>query len=58
MVLKDFSSNYNINIFVVHHAILNNEMFDRILHINKEVFTSINEISTSTESAKLEMLLT
>ncbi len=43
-LLKSFANDYNINIFVVHHAILNQEMFDRILKINKEVFSSIEEI--------------
>jgi len=43
-LLKSFANEYKINIFVVHHAILNQEIFDRILQINKEVFTSINEV--------------
>jgi DNA repair exonuclease SbcCD ATPase subunit len=47
-LLKSFANEYNINIFVVHHAILNQEMFDRILKINKEVFSSIEEIDYST----------
>ena len=42
-LLKSFANDYNINIFVVHHAILNQEMFDRILKINKEVFSTIEE---------------
>lgn len=48
-LLKSFANDYNINIFVVHHAILNQEIFDRILHIGKDVFTTINEISSSDE---------
>jgi DNA repair exonuclease SbcCD ATPase subunit len=44
LLLKSFANDYNINIFVVHHAILNQEMFDRILKVNKEVFSSIEEI--------------
>ena len=44
-LLKSFANEYNINIFVVHHAILNQEMFDRILKINKEVFSSIEEVN-------------
>jgi DNA repair exonuclease SbcCD ATPase subunit len=44
-LLKSFANDYKINIFVVHHAILNQEIFDRILSINKDVFTSINEVS-------------
>jgi len=44
-LLKSFANEYNINIFVVHHAILNQEMFDRILKINKDVFSSIEEVN-------------
>lgn len=43
-LLKSFANEYNINIFVVHHAVLNEEMFDRILKIEKNVFSSITEI--------------
>lgn len=43
-LLKSFANDYNINIFVVHHAILSQEMFDRIIQINKDVFSSIEEI--------------
>lgn len=43
-LLKSFANDYNINIFVVHHAILNQEMFDRLIKINKEVFSSIEEV--------------
>ena len=48
-LLKSFANDYKINIFVVHHAILNQELFDRILSINKDVFTSINEVSMGDE---------
>ena len=44
LLLKSFANDYNINIFVVHHAILSEEMFDKILKINKEIFTSIEEV--------------
>lgn len=44
VLLKSFANEYNINIFVVHHAILNQEMFDRILHIEKNVFSQIVEV--------------
>lgn len=44
-LLKSFASEYKINIFVVHHAILNEEVFDRIFKVDKNVFTSIEEIS-------------
>jgi len=43
-LLKSFANEYNINIFVVHHAILSQEMFDRILQINKDVFSTIEEV--------------
>jgi DNA repair exonuclease SbcCD ATPase subunit len=44
-LLKSFANDYNINIFVVHHAILGQEMFDRIIKVNKEVFTSLEEVT-------------
>jgi len=44
LLLKSFANDYNINIFVVHHAILNQEMFDRIIKINKDVFSYIEEV--------------
>lgn len=43
-LLKNFSNEYNINIFVVHHALLAQEMFDKILVIEKGLFSTINEI--------------
>lgn len=46
-LLKSFANEYNINIFVVHHAIVNEEIFDRILKINKEIFSSIEEVVKS-----------
>jgi DNA repair exonuclease SbcCD ATPase subunit len=51
-LLKSFANEYNINIFVVHHAILNQEMFDRILKINKEIFSSIEEVDFSEPERK------
>jgi len=46
-LLKSFANEYNINIFVVHHAVLNQEMFDRILLIEKNIFSSIVEVDYS-----------
>lgn len=43
-LLKDFADEYKINIFVVHHALLKQEMFDRILKIEKGIFSTIEEI--------------
>lgn len=44
-LLKAFAADNKINIFVVHHAILNQENFDRIIKVNKEVFTYLEEIT-------------
>ena len=44
-LLKQFAMSYNINIFVVHHAIMNREYFDRIIQIDKNVFSEIREIT-------------
>jgi DNA repair exonuclease SbcCD ATPase subunit len=44
LLLKSFANDYNINIFVVHHAILSQEMFDNIIQINKDIFSSIEEL--------------
>lgn len=44
LLLKDFAYNYNVNIFVVHHAIVNQEYFDRIIKIEKDIFSNIVEI--------------
>jgi DNA repair exonuclease SbcCD ATPase subunit len=46
-LLKDFASSHNVNIFVVHHAIMNREYFDRIIQIEKNVFSEIKEITYS-----------
>ncbi len=43
-LLKSFANEYKINIFVVHHAMMNEELFDRILRIDKNVFTEITEL--------------
>jgi DNA repair exonuclease SbcCD ATPase subunit len=44
-LLKSFAMEYNINIFVVHHAIMNNEVFDRIIKVEKNVFSTIEELT-------------
>jgi DNA repair exonuclease SbcCD ATPase subunit len=43
-LLKIFASKFNVSIFVVHHAILNREYFDRIIQIRKNVFSEIIEV--------------
>jgi DNA repair exonuclease SbcCD ATPase subunit len=47
VLLKQFANDYNINIFVVHHAIMNNEYFDRIIKVDKNVFTTLTEVNQS-----------
>lgn len=47
-LLKSFANEYKINIFVVHHAILNGDMFDRIIKVEKEVFSRIVDIELDT----------
>ena len=42
-LFKVFATEYKINIFLIHHAVLNKESFDRIIHIEKEVFSYIKE---------------
>lgn len=49
VLLKSFANEYNINIFVVHHASLKQEMFDRIIRINKNVFSTLDEIDLTQE---------
>jgi DNA repair exonuclease SbcCD ATPase subunit len=54
-LLKSFANDYNINIFVVHHAILNQETFDRIIKINKDVFSTIEEVQIESEEIYPEL---
>jgi len=43
-LFKNFANDYNINIFLVHHSMLDQELFDRVLRINKNIFSSIEEV--------------
>jgi DNA repair exonuclease SbcCD ATPase subunit len=43
-LLKDFAEEYKINVFVVHHMVMNQEIFDRVYHIHKNIFSSIERI--------------
>jgi DNA repair exonuclease SbcCD ATPase subunit len=47
ILLKSFASDNNVNIFLIHHAVLNHEMFDRIIQINKDIFSTIEELYIS-----------
>jgi len=44
LLLRDLAETSDINIFLVHHSILDQEHFDKILKIEKEVFTMITEV--------------
>ena len=48
-LLKSFANENRINIFVVHHAILNQENFDRIIRVTKDVFTHLEEVPSSAD---------
>lgn len=43
-LLKSFSEECKINIFVVHHSVMNQQYFDRIVKIDKNVFSTIEEV--------------
>lgn len=43
-MLKNFANEHKVNIFVVHHAVLKEELFDRIIEVNKNVFSFVNYI--------------
>jgi len=47
LLLKDFAKNHKVNIFVIHHAIMNQEYFDRIIRIDKDVFSKIVDVPSS-----------
>ncbi len=53
ILLKSFANDYNINIFVVHHAVLNDEMFDRIIKIHKDIFSTIEEVNENINTEQL-----
>ncbi|CAG7581079.1 MAG: endonuclease subunit [uncultured marine phage] len=43
-LLRHFANEYNINIFLVHHSILETEYFDRVIRLNKDIFSSVEEV--------------
>lgn len=43
-LLKKISYENKINIFLVHHAMLEQTIFDRIINVTKDVFTNIKEV--------------
>lgn len=42
-VLKEFAKTYNINIVIVHHINFDNNMFDRVIHIDMKYFSTITD---------------
>lgn len=44
-LLRVFANEYNINIFLVHHSLLDKEYFDRIIEVKKDIFSSITEVN-------------
>ena len=43
-MLRKFDKDYNINIFLVHHAQLERSYFDRVLKIEKDITSNIIEL--------------
>lgn len=56
MLLKEFSREYKINIFVVNHEITNHEMFDKIIFVKKDVFTTLNVIDNVKQKSTDELI--
>lgn len=42
-LLSNFAKEYKMNLFVVHHSIISERFFDRIIRLEKNTFTSIIE---------------
>ena len=42
-VLKDFARQNNINVVIVHQIVVDSNMFDRVIHIEKKFFSMIND---------------
>ena len=40
-ILKDFAYEYKINIFLIHHAMLDNTYFDKVLYVEKNITSNI-----------------
>jgi DNA repair exonuclease SbcCD ATPase subunit len=45
-VLKDFARTNNINIVIVHQIVFDENMFDRIIHVEKKYFSTITDTYT------------
>jgi DNA repair exonuclease SbcCD ATPase subunit len=42
-ILKQFAREWNVNVFLVHHSYLDKNLFDRILHVEKNITSYIQE---------------
>ena len=42
-MLRKFANDYNINIFLVHHAMLESSYFDRVVKVEKNITSNIIE---------------
>ena len=42
ILLKDFAYNYKINIFLIHHAMLDKMFFDKTMIVEKNITSNIN----------------
>lgn len=43
-LLRNFAKSKNMSIILIHHAQLNHSDFDRIIYVEKEVFTKLTEV--------------
>ena len=47
ILLRDLVQVSNINIFLVHHSIIDPNKFDKVLSITKDIFSDIEDISNN-----------
>jgi len=48
-LFRSFANEFNINVFIVHHSILDTEYFDRVIRLNKDIFSSFDELDINGE---------
>ena len=53
-MLRKFANDYNINIFLVHHAMLESSYFDRVIRIEKTITSNIIEENTDSNMSDNE----
>ena len=42
-IFKEFSTEHKINVIIVHHADIDQHLFDKVYRIDKDIFSSINK---------------